>query len=176
MEEVDKKKEEVEKKTKEAQEQIDNLFSVLKGSTQVDSSLEQSFQILNQFVNSSDKDWIRQSDQEKKDALLNKLRSQTVTNKEFFNRKCLSHSEVISNTSALSGRLLTKNVSDFLESRKAVLQTKIGVNLKSPRLTQTDETREFQSNYQRDQFDKCLSTSGWGTANGITAADRVKGI
>ena len=90
-EEVDKKREEVEKKTKEAQEKIDNLFSVLKGSTQVDSSLEQSFQILNQFVNSSDKDWIRQSDQEKKDALLNKLRSQTVTNKEFFNRNCLSH-------------------------------------------------------------------------------------
>ena len=162
--------EEVKKNSEEAQDKIDELFKLVNSNVQVDSSLDKIFEILKDFVASSDKEWIRKSDKETRDALLNKLRTQTVTNNEFINRKGLSDSEVISNTSALSGRLLTNKARDFIEQRKAVLQTHPGINFKTPRLTQLDETKEFQSHAQRDQFDKCLSTSGWGTANGIAAA------
>ena len=161
---------------KEAQDKIDKLYKLLESGVNIDLSLENYFQVLNEFVGSSDKEWIRKADKEQKEALFNKLRSEIATNKEYVDRKCLSDSEVISNTSAISGKLLTKNVRDFVEQRKTVLQLHSGIKFKSPRLTQTDVTKEFQSNHQRDQFEKCLSTSGWGTANGITASDTVKGI
>ena len=173
---TDDEKDKKEQIRKEAQDKIDKLYKLLESGVNIDSSLEKYVQVLNEFVGSSDKEWIRKSDKEQREALFNKLRSEIVTNKECVDRKCLSDSEVISNTSALSGKLFTKNVSDFIEQRKAVLQSHPGIKFKSPRLAQTDVSKEFQSNHQRDQFDKCLSTSGWGTANGITAADTVKGI
>ena len=162
--------EEIKKNSEEAQDKIDELFKLINSNVQVDSSLDKTFEILKDSVASSDKEWIHKSDKETREALFNKLRTETVTNNEFINRKGLSDSEVISNTSALSGRLLTNKARDFIEQRKAVLQTRPGINFKTPRLTQLDETKEFQSHVQRDQFDKCLSTSGWGTANGIAAA------
>ena len=173
---TDDEKDKKEQIRKEAQDKIDKLYKLLESGVNIDSSLEKYVQVLNEFVGSSDIEWIRKSDKEQREALFNKLRSEIVTNKECVDRKCLSDSEVISNTSALSGKLFTKNVSDFIEQRKAVLQSHPGIKFKSPRLAQTDVSKEFQSNHQRDQFDKCLSTSGWGTANGITAADTVKGI
>lgn len=155
---------------KEAHDKIDKLYSLLQSSKNVDSSLGKTFEILNDFVVLPDKDWIRQSDKEKREAIFNRLRSDIEANKALVNRKCLSDSEVLCNTSALSGKLLTNNLSDFIEQRKIILQTHSGIKLKPPRCTQTEEIKEFLSNYQRDQFDKCLSTTGWGTANGITVA------
>ena len=166
--------EKIKKERKEAQDKIDKLNDLLESRVHVDSSLENVFQNLDVCFSSSDRSWIKNADKETKEAFLNKLRLQVVTNKEFANRKSLSQSEVISNTSALSGKLFTNNVNDFVKERKAVLRTLSGIKFMSPRLTQTDETKEFQSHNQRDQFNKCLSTSGWGTAADITAAGTYK--
>ena len=169
-------KDKIDKETKEDQDKVDKVYDILKRELDGDSSLETLFENLKDYVDSSDKKWIQKADQVTKEAFLNKLRSEVVINENFVKRKSLSPSEVICNTSALTGKLFTKNVNELAEQRKSVLQAHSEIKLMASRLPQTSETKEFQSRYQRDQFQKGLSAGGWGTAIAITAADKAKGI
>ena len=170
-------KDKIDKETTENQDNFDKVYDMLKRLLDGDSSSETLIENLKDFfVDSSDKKWIQTADQVTKEAVLDKLRSEVVTNENFVKRKSLSPSEVIRNTSALTGKLFTKNVNEFAEQRKAVLQAHSEIKLMASRLPQTRETKEFQSRYQRDQFQKVLSAGGWGTAIAITAAYKAKDI
>lgn len=156
------KKKEQECAMKQKQANIDKMFDTLTQYERKEINLDDTFKELRTFFQKDQSEWIKHVDEKAKRDIIEKLKHEIDCNTELLTRSMITDAEVVDNSSALKGIYLTKDTDNMNKLRQSMLKANPCIKFKAPVVYDRDIVEEFQTESQRDAFNKSLEANGFG--------------
>ena len=169
------KKEEEACAMKQKQANIDKMFDALAQYERKEKNLEDTFKELQTYFQKDQSEWIKHVDENEKRDIIEKLKHELDCNTEVLTRSMITDAEVVDNSSALKGIYLTEDTDNMNKLRQSMLKANPCIKLKAPALYDRDIVEEFQTESQRDAFNKSLEAHGFGNKIAINVAKASAG-
>lgn len=160
LEEMKKQKE----KLKERQEEIEKIKDIVEKLQGKKYSLKDAFSSVKQMLGGLKENLTLQFDDDSKETVIKNMEADLRMCVDFLERRELSPAEVIENSTAVQGTFCTKNLKDWIEPRRQIVNIGSNVKLRTPTISQRDNIVEHSSQLCSNEFDKAVEKSGWGLA------------
>ncbi len=167
-----KKKEEIEKRQKEAKELLKELETLqASGKERTDAKVKDTEAKLRQVLNVPDSKWVSSNDKHVTlDIVIKDLKSQIDDLGTIVTSGTLTNRDVVRNASAglaLKGILVSKHAKDSCYEKQTILEAPKNVNLTGPVMQQHEDCTELSSRFQSDVFHLSLDSMGYSVASSI---------
>lgn len=167
------KQEEQEFVMKQKRDNIDKIIDTLVQYERKEINLDGALKELGTYFNKGQPELIKHFDEKTKLDIVKTLKHELDSNTEVLARSMITDAEVVDNSSVLKGIYLTKNIDNMNKLRQSMLKTNPCVKFKAPAVFERETVEEFQTQNERDAFNKCLEANGWGSKR---AVDVVKAL
>lgn len=159
-----KRQKEIEEKLEENQNEIDKMKSIIEQFQGKNCSFTEAFTRVKQMLGEFSENLTLPNDDNSKQKAIKRMEDELGKCVDFLQRKELSPAEVIENSTAVQGTFCTKNISDWIEPRRQVVNIGRNVKFRTPTIFQRDNIVEHDSQSTANTFDKAVEKSGWGLA------------
>lgn len=158
------KQKEITEQLKEKQEEIEKMKNIIENFQGKKCSVAEAFTSVKQMLGEFSGNLTLQTDDNSKEKVMKRMEDELRQCVDFLQTRELSPAEVIENSTAVHGTFCTKNIDDWIEPRRKMVNIGRNVKFRTPTLTQRDDIVEHDSKSSSNEFDKAVEKSGCSLA------------